>query len=231
MVKAPTKAGTPRGARKPGGRAAGPRVRQRDAEATKARILAAAKAEFAKLGLGGARVEAIARRARANKRMIYHYFAGKEDLFRAVLEAAYGDIRGAERELHLDTLEPVAAMRRLVEFTWSYYLEHPEFLTLVNSENLHRGRHLKGQKSIEAMHSSYVELIDGILKRGEATGAFRPGIDPVQLNVTIAAVGYYYLTNRFTGSIIYRRDFMAPEALAARLAFNVDTILRLLKAD
>jgi AcrR family transcriptional regulator len=59
--------------------------RPRNPEATQKRILKAAKAEFAKFGLGGARVDRIAQRATANKRMIYHYFGSKEDLFRAVL--------------------------------------------------------------------------------------------------------------------------------------------------
>jgi AcrR family transcriptional regulator len=202
----------------------------RDPAATRQRILEAAKAEFARLGLGGARVDAIAARAKANKRMIYHYFGGKRDLFLAVLEAAYGDIRAAERGLDLEHLEPEEALRTLTEFTWKYYLKHPEFLTLVNSENLHKARHLKQSELIGPMFTTLVAMVKDILDRGVKKGAFRKGIDPVQLNITIAAIGYYYLTNRFTGSIIYDRDLMAPKALAQRLAFNVDTILRLVKA-
>jgi AcrR family transcriptional regulator len=205
-------------------------ARVRDPVATRQRILDAAKAEFARLGLGGARVDAIAARAKANKRMIYHYFGGKRDLFLAVLEAAYGDIRAAERKLDLEHLEPDAALRTLAEFTWRYYLKHPEFLTLVNSENLHKARHLKQSKVIGEMFTTLVAMVKNILDRGVKKGVFRKGIDPVQLNITIAAIGYYYLTNRFTGSIIYDRDLMAPKALEERLAFNLDTILRLVRA-
>jgi AcrR family transcriptional regulator len=203
--------------------------RGRDADMTRQRILKAAKAEFAKHGLAGARVDAIAARAKANKRMIYHYFAGKDDLFRAVLEEAYADIRGEERELHLDGMQPEDAIRRLVEFTFTYYLKNPEFLTLVNSENLHKGRHLKKSPRVREMQQHYVDLVDGVLRRGVAAGVFRSGIDPVQIAVTIAAIGYYYLTNRFTGSLLFDRDFMAQEALEARLAFNIETIMRLLR--
>jgi AcrR family transcriptional regulator len=205
-------------------------ARARDPAATRQRILDAAKAEFARLGLGGARVDAIAARAKANKRMIYHYFGGKRDLFLAVLEAVYGDIRAAERKLDLEHLEPQEALRRLTEFTWKYYLKHPELLTLVNSENLHKARHLKKSKVIGVMHEHLVAMLAGLLERGADRGVFRAGIDPVQLSITIAAIGYYYLTNRFTGSIIYRRDLMAPKALEERLAFNVDTVLRLVAA-
>ena len=205
-----------------------PKARIRDAEATKKRILKAAKAEFAKSGLGGARVDTIAQRAKANKRMIYHYFTSKEDLFRAVLEEAYADIRHAERQLELDALEPEAAIRRLVEFTWEYYLANPEFLRLVNSENLHKGRHLKKSEFIREIHEPFVGLVQSILDRGVTKGVFRKGVDPVQLNITIAAIGYYYLTNRFTGSIIFDRDLMDDDMLSERLAFNTETIERLI---
>ncbi|HRY27084.1 MAG: TetR family transcriptional regulator [Geminicoccaceae bacterium] len=205
-----------------------PRIR--DAEATQRRILAAARKEFAKSGLGGARVDTIARRAKANKRMIYHYFKSKEQLFTRVLEDAYADIRTAEQKLHLDELDPETAITTLVRFTWRYYLANPEFLTLVNSENLHRARHLKGSARMHELSRPFLGMVEGILARGVAAGVFRPGIDPVQLNITIAAIGYYYLTNRFTGAIVYERDLMTKEALDTRLAFNIETILRLLRA-
>jgi AcrR family transcriptional regulator len=206
-----------------------PAPRARDADLTKRRILAAATAEFGRKGLGGARVDEIARRSKSNQRMIYHYFGSKELLFTAVLEAAYSDIRAAEQKLNLDELDPTEAIATLVRFTWTYYLEHPEFLSLVNSENLHRARHLKTSETIRKASSKFVQMVKAILDRGVATGEFREGIDPVQLNITIAAIGYYYLTNRFTGSILFDRDFMAPENLEARLAFNLETILRLVR--
>jgi len=207
-----------------------PKIRVRDAEATKARILDAAKKEFARNGLGGARVDVIAERAKANKRMIYHYFSSKEVLFQTVLEDAYVAIRTAEQKLQLDHLEPKEALEKLVRFTWDYYLKNPEFLTLVNSENLHRARHLKKSEVVKVYSRRFVAMVEGILSRGVAAGVFRPGIDPVQLNLTIAAIGYYYLTNRFTGAIVFERDLMTKEAIGERLQFNIDTILRLVDA-
>lgn len=205
--------------------------RIRDADATQKRILEAAKKEFAKSGLGGARVDIIAERAKANKRMIYHYFNSKEELFQRVVEEAYTDIRSAEQKLELEHLPPKDALEALVRFTWKYYLKNPEFLTIVNSENLHKARHLKKSEVIHILSRKFVGMVKDILDRGVATGDFRPGVDPVQLNITIAAIGYYYLTNRFTGSIVFERDFMTPEALEERLTFNIDTIMRLVRAD
>ncbi len=204
--------------------------RVRDASATKSRILSAAKREFALYGLGGARVDNIAERAKANKRMIYHYFGGKEALFTAVLEDAYLAIRAAERQLNLEDMEPEAAMDKLVEFTWRYYLNNPEFLTLVNSENLHKARHIKKSKVIREAFSPFVQMVQSIIDRGVKKGVFRKGVDAVQLNITIAAIGYYYLTNRYTGSVVYDRDFMAEDLLKRRLKFNLETIRAVLRA-
>ncbi len=203
--------------------------RPRDAEQTRKRILDAATVEFARKGLGGARVDAIALRSKSNKRMIYHYFGSKDRLFKEVIEAAYVGIRTAEQKLHLTELEPEEAISTLVRFTWNYYLQHPEFLTLVNSENLHRAKHLKASEVIRAVSGEFMKMVKQILDHGVAEDVFRDDIDPVQLNITIAAIGYYYLTNRFTGSIVFERDLMAPEHLDARLQFNLDTILRLVK--
>ncbi|MDQ0668155.1 MULTISPECIES: TetR/AcrR family transcriptional regulator [unclassified Pseudomonas] len=204
----------------------------RDSDATRLRILNAAKIEFAKLGLGGARIDSIALRAKSNKRMIYEYFGNKEGLFEAVLELAYQDIRQAERKLKLEELEPVEAISKLVSFTWKYYLKNPHFLTLVNSENLHKAAHLKrSREKMHDMHAPMVSMVAEILDRGVAQGVFREGIDPIQLNITIAAINYYYLNNRFTGEIIYGFDLMSPEALQTRIDFNIQTILGMLRPD
>lgn len=201
----------------------------REAGGSQARILGAATAEFARFGLGGARVDQIAARAGANKRMLYYYFGNKEDLFLAVREAAYASIRRAEQGLHLEDLSPEDGIRRLVEFTWSYYLKHPEFLTLLNSENLHKARHLKRSRSVVEMHSHFVGMLRGVLERGARAGRFRRGVDPVQLYISIAALGYFYLGNRHTLSTIFRRDLLAPAARKARLRHMTDLVLGYLR--
>lgn len=197
----------------------------RDPERTHRRILEAATAEFARYGLGGARIDRIASRAGANKRMLYYYFGDKEQLFLAALEARYAHIRAAERALDLAHLEPHAALERLVRFTWDYCLAHPEFITLLNSENLHKGRHLRRSKRVRAMHSPLVGMLGEVLRRGERSGAFRKGIDPVQLYISIAGEGYFYLSNRYTLARIFGRDLMGARALAARLRHMSEFVL------
>ncbi|WP_345817473.1 TetR/AcrR family transcriptional regulator (plasmid) [Paraburkholderia sp. PREW-6R] len=203
--------------------------RLRDPVQTQTKILAAAKAEFAKVGLGGARIESIAEKAGVNKRMIYEYFKGKEELFQTVLEEMWTSIRTEEQKLALDHLPPVEAIRTLMTFTWEYYLEHPEFMSLVNSENLHRARHVKKSRRFSQVHEGFIDMLQRILDRGVASGDFRPGIDASQLHLTLAAIGYYYLTNRFTGEVIFGFDFVSKEALKKRLEFNIDTIFSILR--
>jgi AcrR family transcriptional regulator len=199
--------------------------RLRDADRSQSIILAAARDEFAEHGLGGARMDRIAERAGLNKRLIYYYFEDKEQLFRAVLEQAYLDIRANERKLNLLGLKPADAVRRLVEFTWQYYLDHPEFITLLNSANLHRARHLEGSESVREMNSPLIATLGEVLERGRKEGSFRGGVDPVQLYVSIAALSYFYLSNSHTLSAIFGRDLLSAKARNERLAHMCDVIL------
>lgn len=201
----------------------------RDALRTRGAILAAATHEFARHGLGGARVDRIAARAKTNKRMLYYYFGNKENLFRAVLESAYARIRAAETELSLLDVEPVESVRRLVEFTWRYYLAHPEFLTLLNSENLHRARHLKRSRNVRAMNSPVIQTLSQVLARGARSGDFRNGVDALQLYISIAALSYFYLGNNHTLSAVFGRDLSAVQAKKDRLAHMTEVILGYLR--
>ena len=199
--------------------------RSRDADRSQKDILDAALAEFASHGLGGARMDRIADRAGINKRLIYYYFENKESLFLAVLERAYEGIRGEEQQLNLAQVEPIEAIRRLIAFTWNYYIEHPEFLTLLNSENLHRARHLKQSAKVLTMHSPLVQTIADVLERGSKTGLFRSGVDPVQLYISIAGLAYFYLGNSYTLSTIFDRDLLATKAKVERLSHMTDLVL------
>ena len=189
------------------------------------RILEAAVIEFAENGFAGARIEAIAERAEINKRMLYQYFGNKEALYQAVLEKVYCDIWEAEAGLSLDQLPPREALVALVTFVWTYYLDHPEFITLLNTENQLKAQFFRKSKVLREGAASSRPLVEDVLHRGEEDGTFRAGVDPTQLSLTITSVCYYYLTNQATSSIVYGQRLMAKKALEARLAFNIQTIL------
>ena len=206
-------------------------TRPRNADRSQKDILDAALAEFADYGLGGARMDRIAERAGVNKRLIYYYFGSKEDLFLAVLERAYEVIRGEERKLSMSEVDPIEAIRRLIAFTWNYYLAHPEFLTLLNSENLHRARHLKRSAGIASMNSPLVQMLAEVLERGHKAGIFRAGVDPVQLYISIAGLAYFYLGNCHTLSAVFARDLLATKAKVERLSHMTDLVLGYLVRD
>jgi TetR/AcrR family transcriptional regulator len=198
---------------------------RRDPARTRERILQAAIGEFSHKGLDGARVDEIAQRSRANKRLIYHYFGNKEELFLAVLERAYDDIRQAEASLHLDGLDPETAIRRLTEFSFDYSASNPHFIHLLNCENLYGARHLRESKRILQLNSPIIDALRRILNRGQREGLFRKDVDPVQLYVSIAALGYFYLSNNPTLSVVFGRNLAGLREIRTRREHNVAVIL------
>ena len=206
-------------------------TRPRNADRSQRDILGAALQEFAEFGLGGARMDRIAERAGVNKRLIYYYFEHKESLFTAVLEHAYENIRGEERQLNLSLVEPIEAIRRLITFTWNYYIEHPEFLTLLNSENLHRARHLKQSSKAQSLNSPLIDSLASVLDRGVRSRVFRAGVDPVQLYISIAGLAYFYLSNVHTLSTIFGRELLGPKSRVERLSHMTDLVLGYLVRD
>jgi AcrR family transcriptional regulator len=183
---------------------------RRDPAGMQRRILEAATEEFATRGFGGARVERISSRARTVDRMLYYYFGSKEGLFRAVLESSYEKLGRAEQQLDLSGVDAMEGMRQLVAFTWNYYLAHPEFIRLLNSENLYRGVHLKKSRRVKALSFPLLSVLTELLERGAAQRTFRRGIDPMRVYITIAALAYFYLSNRYTLSRFLGVELMAP---------------------
>lgn len=203
----------------------------RDPEGTSRSILNAATREFAEHGLSGARIDRIAALAGINKRMLYHYYGDKNALYLAVLEAAYARIRAAEAELALDALEPEASLLRLARFTFDYYLANPEFLSLLATENLHRAEHISGSERLRSMHALFLGDLGRVLERGAETGVFRPGLDALDIYMTIAALGAFYLSNRFTLSAIFGRALSDPERVAAWRDHIGDVVLAYARAE
>ena len=203
--------------------------RSRNSAKTKASILAAGRVEFADRGFEGARVDAIADRAGANKRLIYHYFGNKEDLYRAVLLDAYQEIRKGERALSLDQYDPAQAMDRLVRFTFRHFLANPWFPRLLGTENIENARFLKTLPDIKALHSPLVGQIAAILERGDKAGIFRRDVDPVQLYISVAALGFFYVSNTATLSVIFERDLSSVNMVQEREAHAVQMVLDFLR--
>jgi AcrR family transcriptional regulator len=200
-----------------------------DAERSKQDILAIATEEFAVNGLSGARVDQIAERTRTSKRMIYYYFGGKEGLYQAVLEKAYLDIRTLEERSKLLELEPREAMRKLIELTFDYDETHPQFISLVSVENIHRAKHLTNLDTIKDMNASVIRTLSSILERGRKEGVFRGDLDPVDVHLLISAFCFFRVSNRHTFGAIFDRDLSDPKLRRRHKRMIVEAIERMLE--
>lgn len=189
------------------------------------RILRAAIQEFARQGYRGGRVERISRDARANLRMIYHYFSGKEGLYMASLERVYVEMRRAEQELELSAHPPLQAMRLFIDFTFDHLASHPEFIGLVTSENQLGAGYLRRSRLVPSLTTPLLAVIEDVLERGRKERVFRRDVDPVQLFVTLHALCYVHISNRSTLSVIFHADLSKPAWLAARRRHVHDVLL------
>ena len=205
------------------------RAQKRRPDKSREGILAAAVVEFSTHGLHGARVDAIAHLARANKRMIYHYFGNKDDLYLAALERVYADRRASDRSFDPEHDDPRDALAALIRFNFDYFAKHPEFITMLNNENLCGAKYLARSTRIRELHSPLIQRISELLRRGEGLRLFRAGVDPVQLYISITALGYFYFSNRWTLSRIFGRDFGSGRARAARRDHIIEVILGYLR--
>ena len=182
--------------------------RQRDPERTRREILDVATGEFARNGYSGARVDDIAAKTRTTKRMIYYYFGGKEQLYIAVLEQAYSVARDAERQLDVDHLEPVSAIRTLAELTFDHHEYHPDFISLVAVENIHRGEFIAKSQALSEVNTPAVSVLARILDRGYATGAFTRRVEAIDVHLVISAFCFFRMSNRYTFGAIFGVDML-----------------------
>lgn len=203
--------------------------RKNNPEKTRDDILQAAIAEFVAQGLSGARVDAIAERTKTSKRMIYYYFNSKEQLYAEVLERLYGDIRRTESGLNLDALEPMQAIERLVEFTFDHHDRNVDFVRIVCIENIHNGDNVKQSPTIRQLSQNIVSILDNILRRGEALGVFRQGVNAIDLHLMISSFCFYRISNRHTFSEIFQIELVNDEIKQRHKAMLCDSVSRYLR--
>ena len=215
------------GAKRPAAtpRPRGPKRGQANKDKVREAILSAAVGEFFEHGFGGARVDAIAKRAKTNKRFLYVYVGNKEAIWLAALQRVYGTMRAGERELNLENLAPDEGMRQLIHFNFWFHVEHPEFISMLNDENRQKARNLRRSTKTQKMYSHLLALIEGLLHRGEKAGLFRKGVDPMQLYISIAALSYFYCSNQHTLSVIFGHDLGTRREIVRREEHVVSVIM------
>ena len=203
-------------------------TRTNDPARTMAGILEVATNEFADKGLSGARIDAIAEATHTSKRMIYYYYGSKEGLYLAVLEESYRRMRQIEGDLHLDDLEPEAALRRLVEFTFDRHADNEDFIRLVMNENIQQGTFLAQSTSIQQLNVPAIESIRRLYQRGVEQGVFREGLDPVDIHASISALTFFNVSNRHTFGLIFKDKARSAQS-ADRRASITDMVVRFVR--
>jgi len=203
--------------------------RTQDPEGTQRNIIEVATKEFAEYGLSGARIDEIAAKTKSSKRMIYYYFGDKEGLYLQVLEAAYKKVRAVEATLNLDDLDPVDALRTLVQFTFDHHNANQDFIRLVMIENIHHGEYLARSRVIQELNVTAIDTISRLYERGVRAGVFRKGLDPVDLHWQISALCFFNVSNRATFSKIFARDLGAKKALARLREDSVQMLERFVR--
>jgi AcrR family transcriptional regulator len=202
----------------------------RSADRSRDEILAVATEEFAERGLAGARVDAIAARTRTSKRMIYYHFSGKEGLYKAVLENVYSQIRTVESQLDLDGLPPAEAMQRIVELTFDYDESHPQFISLVNVENVNRGKSVGKLASVRKRYSNVLQIMTRVLDRGVASGVFRSDVSVIDVRLVVGALCFFRVSNRYTFGALFNCNLADPALRRWHRQMIVDAVLRFLRA-
>jgi AcrR family transcriptional regulator len=200
-------------------------------EANQARIIQAALDEFAAHGFKGASMDAIAARTHTTRALINYYFDGKEKLYIAVLEHVYSAIRQAEGMLDLDHLPPVDAIRRIVKFTFNYYIDHESFVRLVTAEIQAKGRYLKKSRAMRSLNRPIVDTLTRVIERGQAEGIFRTDVDPLDVHRAMAALGMFNVTNQYTFGAIFQREMGSKGDVARRRDIVAEMILRYLERE
>lgn len=170
-------------------------------------------------------MDEIALRSRANKNMIYHYYSSKDGLFQAVLEEMYSTIRAHQGDMEIKNLDPTKGMRVLVESMFDVFQQFPEFVSLLQSENLAKAGHIKSSAKIAALYNPLTTILGNLLRRGGADGVFRSGINPIDLYVSISSLAAYHLSNRYTLSALFGTNIGSVAAVRRRRAHVVDVIL------
>ena len=198
---------------------------------TREDILQAATRVFAKHGFEGATLQKISKAAKSVDRMIYYYFRSKEGLFIAVLERMYVQMNRAESLIELSSDKPEQALSEVIEFVMRYYREHPEFIALLNTENLHQGRHIVKSLHAAKYSSPAVNVIKSILKRGQQMGLFRSHVRALDVYLLIVSTNYFYVSNRFTLSAFLGRDLQASKEVSRWRRFVTLAVLSTVRVE
>ncbi len=203
--------------------------RKNDPKGLKKRIIAGALTTFTEYGMQGALFEQIADNAQTTKRMVVYHFGSKEKLYIEVLEQVYQAIRQHENGLSLAAMELELAMSKLVEASFDYHVSHPDFMRLVCTENLLRGRYITQSPRIKALNRSALDVLEAILTRGQQQGVFIREIETIDVYHLINSICVHHVSNRYTFNALFSPDNSEEESIRRNRQLAVAATLRYIR--
>ena len=190
-------------------------------------LLDAGKTEFANYGYDGARLERIAAKVGCAKRMLYYYFGNKKDVYLAVIEQSYSDIRESEEMLNLDAMAPLQALHALAQKSFEYHEQNLEFTRLVLQENFQGGEMLGQISKTDLLRKAALEPVERILARGAKQGVFRSGISAVDVHYMISALSSFRVDHAATWRSLLEVDLLGDSLRERHLQLLLDQLSRL----
>jgi TetR/AcrR family transcriptional regulator len=197
---------------------------RRDASATKARLLKAAVEVFADFGPRAATVDDICAKAKINKRMVYHYFVDKDDLYRQALQSVYEKFASLEVELGSMLLPAEQLLEALVRRYYRFLAEHPTFVRMISYENLNHGK-MAARLDLRGQKAPVITALQLALQKGRAEGRFHRNLDATQLLVSIFGLCFFYFSNHYTMRRFLGVRAMSKAGVDARIHHVVDLLL------
>lgn len=184
--------------------------RKKNPQETRRRLLKTAIRLFSRNGFHGVSVDEIVAASKVNKRMVYHYFGSKEDLYREALLEVYSNLEIQEIEVMETQDDPEQVLRQVIANYFQFHSNNPEFVRLLLWENLNNGKAIAKAKRLLSKHPALTGL-QKVVERGIEKGVFRPDIDVRQLLLNIIGLSFIYHSNRYTLSQALSMDLASRE--------------------
>ncbi|WP_334319184.1 TetR/AcrR family transcriptional regulator [Termitidicoccus mucosus] len=197
---------------------------RRDPERTRARLLKTAIQMFSAKGYHGVSVDEVVEAAKVNKRMVYHYFGSKEDLYLAALEEVFGRFVRLEIAPLASDASPMDKLSQLLAANFEFLEKNPEFVRLLLWENLDNGQRLAAHPQY-LTKNPFMDRFRMVVEEGVKAGVFRQPRDMRHLLVNFIGLSFVYYSNRYSLAATIGLKNTGKETHGMRLAQVIDLVL------
>ena len=193
------------------------------------RILLAARSEFCRAGLAGAKLDVIALEAGVSKQLIHHYFRTKAELYVAVMDDISGNAIEDLSMLDYENHAPAEAIRLFLQGVFDLFVRYPFLSGMFNDQSLYGGEHIPECRELIARSPAVMARLTKILEDGQRTGIFKTDAEPHAVfgAAIMVSIGCFTSAKILSGFLAV--DFSTPEKLEYWREFSVKFVLNALR--